>query len=331
MILLNDYLRARFGCKVYKIALNGGFTCPNRDGKLDTRGCIFCSAGGSGDFAGNPEQSITEQIEVGKKLVAAKNKDGKYIAYFQAFTGTYLPQDTAANGSKAVDAGSVHAKSIVERLEAIYREAMEHPDVVALSIATRPDCLPAEILDLLERLNREKPVWVELGLQTIHERTATYIRRGYPLSVYDRAVRELSARNIEFVTHVILGLPGESEEDMLATVDHVCRAGEKSAPMSHASPERAHESAPMMRGIKLQLLHVLRGTDLEKEYLAGKFHVLTEDEYIRILKACVSRLPADMVVHRLTGDGDKKILVAPLWSADKKHVWNRIQREVLVQ
>ena len=288
MITLNDSMRARFGCKVYKLALDGGFTCPVRDGTLDTRGCIFCSAGGSGEFAESRALSITEQIEQGKKRVAGKIRDGKYIAYFQAYTGTYAD---------------------LPRLRKLYREAVSHPDIAALSVATRPDCLPEEVLDLLAELNREKPVWIELGLQTIHEKTAGYIRRGYPLSVYDQAVTELKARGIEVITHLILGLPGETAEDMCASVRYVC--------------------AGRTDGIKLQLLHILKGTDLAKEYEAGRVHALTEDEYIGILKQCVPQIPDSVVVHRLTGDGDKRLLIAPLWSADKKHVLSRIRREVL--
>ena len=288
MRLLNEYLRDTFGCKVYKIALNGGFTCPNRDGRLDTRGCIFCSAGGSGEFAADPSKSVADQIEEAKKKVAAKAGDGKYIAYFQAYTGTYASPD---------------------KLRSLYREAIEHPDVVALSVATRPDCLPDDVLDILSEMNRIKPVWVELGLQTIHKRSADYIRRGYVLSVYDEAVRELRRSGLEVITHVILGLPGESREDMLETVKYVAESG--------------------ATGIKLQLLHVLKGTDLAQEYKEGKIDVLSEDEYIDILKECVSLIPDNVVIHRLTGDGDKKLLIAPMWSADKKHVINRINREVL--
>ena len=296
MRLLNDYLRDRFGCKVYKIALNGGFTCPNRDGSIGTGGCIFCSAGGSGEFAESPELSVTEQIEEGKKKVnhkligKAKSKigGGKYIAYFQAYTGTYAP---------------------IERLRRLYTEAILHPDIVALSVATRPDCLPDGILELLRELNEIKPVWVELGLQTIHESTAAYIRRGYHLPVYDAAVRKLRERGIEVIAHAILGLPGETAEDMVETVRYVCDSG--------------------VAGIKLQLLYVLRGTDLEAEYEAGRFKVLSEDEYIQILKQCVQVIPDDVVIHRLTGDGDKRILVAPLWSGNKRRVWNRIQTEVI--
>ena len=287
--LLNEYLRKKYGCKVYKIALNGGFTCPNRDGKIDNRGCIFCSAGGSGEFAENAALSVTDQIERGKERVAKKVKDGRYIAYFQAYTGTYGP---------------------LEKLRALFTEAIENPDIAVLSVATRPDCLPDEVIDLLAELNTIKPVWIELGLQTIHERTAAYIRRGYDLDVYDRAVRALKERGIEVITHLIIGLPGESRQDIIDSVKYVCESGAD--------------------GIKLQLLHVLRGTDLEKEFCEGRFGVLSEDEYIDILKSCVSIIPQNVVVHRLTGDGDKKLLVAPLWSGNKKRVWNRIQREVLV-
>jgi hypothetical protein len=299
MTLLNEYLRSTFGCKVYKIALNGGFTCPNRDGKLDSRGCIFCSAGGSGEFAGNPLQSITEQIEYGKSRVSAKIKDGKYIAYFQAYTGTYAP---------------------VDRLDKLYREAVEHPDIATVSIATRPDCLPDDVMELLCDLNKIKPVWIELGLQTIHEQTAQYIRRGYSLDIYDEAVDRLRKENIEVITHVILGLPGESDENMLDTVRYVC-----GLPVSGKNAPKALHAT----GIKLQLLHILRGTDLEKKYREGLISPLSEDEYINLLKKCIALIPDDIVIHRLTGDGDKKLLIAPLWSADKKHVWNRIQKEVL--
>lgn len=297
MKLLNDYLKQNFGCKVYKIALNGGFTCPNRDGKIDTRGCIFCSRGGSGEFAEDPNLNVYDQIENAKKRVSAKIKEGKYIAYFQAYTGTYAP---------------------IARLEKLYMDAIDHPDIVALSIATRPDCLPDDVLKLLSKCNEIKPVWVELGLQTIHENTAIYIRRGYELKVYDEAVQKLRKRGIEVITHVILGLPGENEKDMLETISYVCG-------LSGATYSSLHHAT----GIKLQLLHILKGTDLETEYKEGRLTPLTEDEYISLLKKCVSIIPDDVVIHRLTGDGDKKILLAPLWSADKKHVWNRIQKEVI--
>lgn len=282
---LNNYLRNTFGDKVYKLSLDGGFTCPNRDGTIDTRGCIFCSEGGSGDFAESSLLSITEQIEQGKKRVENKIKSDKYIAYFQAFTNTYAP---------------------VEILRKEFFEAIRHKDIVALSIATRPDCLDDNILSLLDKLNKIKPVFVELGLQTIHEKSAEYIRRGYPLSVYDEAVKKLKSISINIVVHVILGLPNESKTDMLETVSYVCKSG--------------------IDGIKLQLLHILKNTDLADEYYRGNVKTLELDEYIDIIKACVEIIPSDIVIHRLTGDGAKKDLIAPLWSADKKNVLNKLNK-----
>ncbi len=281
----NKYLKDKFGQKVYKISLDGGFTCPNRDGKTGTRGCIFCSKGGSGDFAESREMSITEQIENGKKRVEKKIKSGKYIAYFQAFTNTYAP---------------------IEILRQKYEEAINHPDIVALSIATRPDCLGDDVLRLLDEMNKIKPVFVELGLQTIHQKSAKYIRRGYDLSVYDKAVRDLKKIGVNVVVHVILGLPNESENDMLETVKYVCESG--------------------ANGIKLQLLHVIDGTDLAKDYEKGLFKTLEFDEYVNLIVKCVKIIPKDIVIHRLTGDGAKKDLIAPLWSADKKRVLNAINK-----
>ena len=281
----NKYLKDKFGQKVYKISLDGGFTCPNRDGKAGTQGCIFCSKGGSGDFAESREMSITEQIESGKKKVEKKTKSGKYIAYFQAFTNTYAP---------------------VEILRQKYEEAINHPDIVALSIATRPDCLGDDVLRLLNEMNKIKPVFVELGLQTIHQKSAKYIRRGYDLSVYNKAVRDLKKIGVNVVVHVILGLPNESENDMLETVKYVCESG--------------------ANGIKLQLLHVIDGTDLAKDYEKGLFKTLEFDEYINLIVKCVKIIPKDIVIHRLTGDGAKKDLIAPLWSADKKRVLNAINK-----
>lgn len=281
----NQYLRDKFGCKVYKISINGGFTCPNRDGTIDTRGCIFCSAGGSGDFAESPTLSITQQIENGKKRVEKKIKSGKYIAYFQAFTNTYAPIDV---------------------LREKYFEAVNHPDIVMLSIATRPDCLSSEVLNLLNEINKIKPVMVELGLQTIHEKTAKYIRRGYSLNVYDEAVRNLKNIGINIVVHLIIGLPFESKEDILESVKYVCDSG--------------------IDGIKLQLLHILKGTDLEKDYQNGLFSALSMEEYLDIIKSCVEIIPKNIVIHRLTGDGAKMDLIAPLWSADKKKVLNAINK-----
>lgn len=281
----NKYLKDKFGQKVYKISLDGGFTCPNRDGKTGTRGCIFCSKGGSGDFAENREMSITEQIESGKKKVEKKIKSGKYIAYFQAFTNTYAP---------------------VETLRQKYEEAINHPDIVALSIATRPDCLGDDVLRLLDEMNKIKPVFVELGLQTIHQKSVKYIRRGYDLSVYDKAVMDLKKIGVNVVVHVILGLPNESENDMLETVKYVCESG--------------------ANGIKLQLLHVIDGTDLAKDYEKGLFKTLEFNEYVNLIVKCVEIIPNDIVIHRLTGDGAKKDLIAPLWSADKKRVLNAINK-----
>ena len=283
---LNRYLRETFGEKVYKLALDGGMTCPNRDGTIGTGGCIFCSAGGSGDFAEGRCASVAEQIEKAKSRVRKKTDAAKFIAYFQSYTNTYAP---------------------VEYLEALFSEAMAQECVVALSIGTRPDCLPDEVIALLSRLNRIKPVWVELGLQTIHEETARYIRRGYPLSVYEDALVRLKAAGITVITHVILGLPGESREMMLATIDYL--GGEH-------RPD----------GVKLQLLHVLEGTDLAEDWRAGKFACMEMDEYFDLLCDCLSRLPTDMVIHRLTGDGPKHTLLAPLWTGDKKRVLNELNR-----
>lgn len=281
----NKYLKEKFGQKVYKISLNAGFTCPNRDGKIDTRGCIFCSKGGSGDFAEESSKSITEQIESGKKRVEKKIKNGKYIAYFQAFTNTYAP---------------------IEVLREKYYEALNHPDIVALSIATRPDCLGENVIKLLDEINKIKPVFVELGLQTINEESARYIRRGYDLSVYDEAVKKLKKIGVNIVVHIILGLPNETKEDMLKSVDYVCKSG--------------------ANGIKLQLLHIIKGTDLAQDYEKGLFKTLEFDEYVKLIKECVKIIPDDIVIHRLTGDGAKKDLLAPLWSADKKRVLNAINK-----
>ncbi|MBQ6932470.1 MAG: TIGR01212 family radical SAM protein [Clostridia bacterium] len=280
-------MKRRFGCKIYKLALSGGMTCPTRDGTLGTRGCIFCSAHGSGDFAAPKCESIAAQIESAKKLVSKKAIDAKYIAYFQDYTNTYAP---------------------VEYLRELFYSAIEPDDIVALSIGTRPDCLPNDVIELLSELNKIKPVFVELGLQTIHPQTTEYIRRGYDLPVFDKAVEDLSANGIEVVVHVILGLPGETREMMLQTVDYVGRSGAK--------------------GIKLQLLHVLEGTDLAEDYRQGRFKTLDMDIYIDILIECLRILPPDMIIHRLTGDGAKRDLIAPMWSADKKRVLNEINRRI---
>lgn len=284
---LNQYLQDTFGQKIYKISLDGGFTCPNRDGTLDTRGCIFCSQAGSGEFAQNRKDSIWQQIEKGKDRLKDKIQNGKYIAYFQAYTNTYAP---------------------VNRLRELYEEAISHPDIAILSIATRPDCLSEKVLLLLQEMKEKKPVWVELGLQTIHESSAVYIRRGYPLSVYDEAVKNLKKIGVQVIVHVILGLPGETYDQMKETVSYVAKSGAD--------------------GIKLQLLHVIKGTDLEKDYRAGKFRTLEMEEYVNLVADCIELLPPDLVVHRLTGDGDRKTLVAPLWSLHKKRILNAINQKI---
>ena len=279
---LSESLKETFGCKVYKLSLDGGMTCPNRDGTVGTKGCIFCS--GAGEFAAAGE-NVAQQIVLAKKRVEQKNPSGRYIAYFQSFTNTYAP---------------------VSHLRELFAAAMEPEEVVALAIATRADCLGDEVLDLLEELNRRKPLWVELGLQTIHEKTADYIRRGCDLAAFDRAIAELKRRGITVILHMILGLPDETSEEIFATADYI-----------------AHSGAD---GVKFHLLYVQEGTDLAEEYRAGRVKVLEKEEYIPLLAECVQRMPPDMVIHRLTGDGDKRTLIAPLWSADKKRVLNDIRR-----
>ncbi len=292
--ILNDYLRFRFGCKVYKLSLNGGMTCPNRDGTLETRGCIFCSRGGSGDFASSDSLSIREQIAEAKKRVSSKISNGKYIAYFQAYTNTYASVDYLRN---------------------IFTEAILEEDIVALSIGTRPDCLGDDILKLLVELNQIKPVFIELGLQSIHEQTALFIRRGYDLPVFKNAVNKLSLRNIETIVHVIIGLPGETIGDILETIDYL-------------------NTLPI-KGVKLQLLHILKDTDLADYYSLHPFHILTLEEYTDILIQCISHLRQDIVIHRMTGDGPKSLLIEPEWSANKRHVLNyinmRLKSENVIQ
>lgn len=280
---LDYYLKETFGEKLYKLSLNGGMTCPNRDGKIDTRGCIFCSRGGSGDFAASGKLSITEQIETGKSQVSAKYKGSSYIAYFQAYTNTYAP---------------------VPYLRNIFYEAIHHPDIRVLSIATRPDCLDDEIIDLLTELNTIKPVWIELGLQTIHEETAAFIRRGYPLSVFENAVRKLRKAQITVIVHTILGLPNETESMMIHTVKYLNQLD--------------------IQGVKFQLLHVLKNTDLADYYDKNPFWIPTMEEYFSLLSKCISFLNKNIVIHRLTGDGPKSLLIAPLWSANKRQVLNQM-------
>ena len=282
---LNDRLREQYGTKVYKLALSSGCSCPNRDGTLGDRGCIFCDGAGALAVAGD----IPAQLAAAKARVAAKaGPDARYIAYFQSFTNTYGP---------------------IGRLRPMYLSALEPEAVVALSLATRPDCLGPEVLDLLTELNAVKPVWVELGLQTIHPATAKYIRRGYDLSVFDRAVEELRGRGLTVVVHQILGLPGETPEMMAETAQYI---GSSAA-----------------NGVKFHLLHVLRGTDLALEWKTGRVETMTLEVYIRVLEDCVRHIPRELVIHRLTGDGAKRDLLAPLWSGDKKRVLNAIHHAFL--
>lgn len=287
---LDYYLKNQYGEKIYKLSLNGGMTCPNRDGTLDTRGCIFCSEGGSGDFAADKHLSITKQIEEAKSLVAKKVASQKYIAYFQAYTNTYAS---------------------VEYLRKIYYEAISHPDVMILSIATRPDCLSDEIIALIVELNQIKPVWIELGLQTIHEHTAKLIRRGYTLSCFEEAVYKLAKWKIPIIVHVILGLPHESIDDMLATGTYI--------------------SNLPIAGMKLQLLHILKNTDLASLYEKESFPILSCEEYTDIVIRIIERTPENIVIHRITGDGPKSLLIEPIWSKNKKYVLNYMNREFKVR
>ena len=284
---LNQHYRERFGCKVYKLSIDGGFTCPNRDGTLGTGGCVFCSAAGGGEFAEDLQDSVAEQLERAKKRVRLKIKNGKFIAYFQAFTNTYAP---------------------IERLRKLYQEAITPEDIVGLAIGTRPDCLGDGVIELLKEINAIKPVSVELGLQTVHEETVRYIRRGYGNAIYFDAVKRLKAAGIEVVTHIILGLPGESREMAVETTRQAVAAGTD--------------------GVKFHLLHVLSGTQLAEDYQAGVFRCLTLEEYGEYLADCISVLPSDVTVHRITGDGAKKDLIAPLWSADKKRVLNYLNKRL---
>lgn len=281
----SSYFKETFGEKVYKLALDGGMTCPNRDGKCGTRGCIFCSEGGSGEFAEPLNGDVRGQILRAVKRIENKTKASKFIAYFQNYTNTYA--DT-------------------KYLSDLFSAAIDNDSVVALSIGTRPDCLPEDVIALLRRLNENKPVYVELGLQTIHEDTAKYIRRGYPLDIYDQAVKRLRSVGINVITHLIIGLPGEDKNKILESIDHVGMIGTD--------------------GVKLQLLHVLEGTDLSKDYKSGEFSTLSLEEYADILCDAIERLPKSVVVHRITGDAPKRLLIAPLWSAGKKTVLNYLNR-----
>ncbi len=286
-----DYeLKKHFHEKIYRLALNAGMTCPNRDGRIGYGGCIFCSGNGSGDFAPDPALSISQQIETGRQKLAAKRPVSKYIAYFQAYTNTYAP---------------------VSYLRKVFTEAISRPEIVLLSIATRPDCLEPDVLKLLSELNRIKPVWVELGLQTIHEDTASFIRRGYSLPVFTDAVSRLRFCGIEVITHVILGLPGEDKKRMLETIQYL--------------------NMQDIQGIKLQLLHILKGTDQALYYEKNPFPVFTLEEYVDMIISCIQMLRPDIVVHRLTGDGPKELLIAPLWSSAKRQVLNTIHKHFRAQ
>lgn len=310
---VNEYFKHKYHEKLYKIAIDAGFTCPNRDGTLDTRGCIFCSSGGSGDFAvkmfGKKDmmqvhaasydaasaKSVTEQIQEGLSLFRGKRVGTRFIAYFQAYTNTYAP---------------------VEHLRALYTQALSHPDIAGISIATRPDCLPEECLDLLADLQAEFPdkfIWVELGLQTMHESTAKFIRRGYPLSVFEKAMDELTKRNIQVIIHVILGLPSETVDMQYATISYL------------------NQLRPF--GIKLQLLHILKGTDLADYYIdsVSEFKALDKEEYLDLLIGCMERLSPDIVIHRVTGDGPKDLLLAPTWSLNKRDVLNSLHKQMREQ
>lgn len=285
---LNEYIRQTYNTKMYKLSLSGGMTCPNRDGLIDNRGCIFCSAGGSGDFTGaalSKDNNIDIQIDTAKALVSRKYSGSDYIAYFQSYTNTYAD---------------------VNYLSRLFYDVVKRPEIRILSIATRPDCLSSDIIELLAELNSIKPVWIELGLQTIHERTAKYIRRGYTLDIFEEAVRNLNRIGIRPIVHMIIGLPGENESMILETAKY----------LSHCN----------ISGVKLQLLHVLKNTDLAQEYFNGSVDILSLTQYSEILGKIIKLLPPDCVIHRLTGDGPKNLLIAPLWSSNKKNVINTINR-----
>ena len=287
---LDCYLKKTFGKKLYKLSLSGGMTCPNRDGTISTGGCIFCSQGGSGEFAPSPDRSMDEQIEAAKSLVSRKADGSGHIAYFQAFTNTYAP---------------------VSRLRDLFFPVIRRDDIDVLSIATRPDCLEDDKLRLIEELVRIKPVWIELGLQTIHEKTARLINRGYELPCFDSALKSLKSIGAGVIVHTIAGLPHETRKEMLETVRYVGQMGAD--------------------GIKLQLLHILRGTRLEALYESGQVSAMREDEYVSLIAEMIGNLPPETVIHRLTGDGDKRLLIAPLWSLDKLHVLNSINHELRVR
>ena len=310
---LSQALKDAYGEKVYRLSLSSGCTCPNRDGTLGTGGCTFCSEGGSGEFAAEPVP-LKEQLEQAKARIQAKTNAEKFIAYFQSFTNTY--------GDPV-------------RLRKLYTEAILREEVAVLSLGTRPDCLPEEILEMLRELNEIKPVWVELGLQTIHERTAKRIHRGYPLQVFEESFRKLKEAGLTVIVHVIFGLPGETKEDMLATVKYLaglfekykCRKAGTAGPGATAvSPGSSAAALQCFDGVKLQMLQILKGTEMAEEYLRGPFPLFSLEEYTELVKESVRLLPADLVLHRMTGDGPKRLLIAPLWCADKKRTLNYMNR-----
>ncbi|MFA9396663.1 MAG: TIGR01212 family radical SAM protein [Clostridiaceae bacterium] len=284
---LNQFLREKFGDKVYKISLDGGFSCPNRDGKISSKGCIYCSSRGSGDFAGNRQKSITDQFEEIKEIMEQKWKSNKFIAYFQAYTNTYAP---------------------VEVLREKYYEAISQQGVVALSIATRPDCLGDDVLDLIEEISKKIYTFVELGLQTVNEDTAKIINRGYPLNTFEEAMDKLNKRNIDVVTHVIFGLPGENKEDMLSTIRYL--------------------NDTKIKGIKIHLLHLLKNTPMVSLYENGELEFLGKEEYIDIVTESLTLLRDDIVIHRLTGDAPRDLLIGPMWSLKKWEILNAINKEM---
>ena len=286
MIRLSDFLKERFGEKIYRLSLSSGCTCPNRDGTVGYGGCSFCSEGGSGEFAAEPAP-IDVQIEDAKKRILKKTDAEKYIAYFQAYT----------NGD-------------IEHLKALYTETLRRDDIAALSLGTRPDCLGDEVMEMLMELRSIKPVWIELGLQTIHEKTAERIRRGYALPVFERAYERLKSAGLEVIVHVIFNLPGETREDMLETVRYLSRL------------------EPGLDGVKLQMLQILEGTDMAEEYRRNPFPLMSLEEYSDLIAESVSILPDRTVLHRMTGDGPRRLLIAPLWSLDKKRVLNTINRKI---
>ena len=288
MIRLSDFLKERFGEKIYRLSLSSGCTCPNRDGTVGYGGCSFCSEGGSGEFAADPAP-IDVQIEDAKKRILKKTDAEKYIAYFQAYTNTY---------------------GDIEHLKALYTETLRRDDIAALSLGTRPDCLGDEVMEMLMELRSIKPVWIELGLQTIHEKTAERIRRGYALPVFERAYERLKSAGLEVIVHVIFNLPGETREDMLETVRYLSRL------------------EPGLDGVKLQMLQILEGTDMAEEYRRNPFPIMSLEEYSDLIAESVSILPDRTVLHRMTGDGPRRLLIAPLWSLDKKRVLNTINRKI---